>query len=43
MPPNSFREVFRVGWPFTVVLGLVALLVTYLPWISLGPVSWIDW
>lgn len=39
----SFWEVFRVGWPFTVVLALVTLLVTYVPWISLAPVSWIAW
>ena len=39
----SFWEVFRVGWPFTVVLALVTLLVTYVPWISLGPISWINW
>jgi tripartite ATP-independent transporter DctM subunit len=39
----SFWEVFRVGWPFTLVLVLVTLLVTYVPWISLGPVSWINW
>jgi len=39
----SFWEVFKVGWPFTVVLALVTLLVTYVPWISLGPVSWIKW
>jgi tripartite ATP-independent transporter DctM subunit len=39
----SFWEVFRVGWPFTLVLVLVTLLVTYVPWISLGPVSWISW
>lgn len=39
----SFWEVFRVGWPFTMVLVLVTLLVTYVPWISLGPVSWINW
>ena len=39
----SFWEVFRVGWPFTLVLALVTLLVTYVPWISLGPVSWINW
>lgn len=38
-----FWEVFRVGWPFTLVLVLVTLLVTYVPWISLGPVSWINW
>ncbi|HXF65225.1 MAG TPA: TRAP transporter large permease [Burkholderiales bacterium] len=38
-----FWEVFRVGWPFTAVLALVTLLVTYVPWISLGPVSWIKW
>jgi tripartite ATP-independent transporter DctM subunit len=38
-----FWEVFRVGWPFTLVLALVTLLVTYVPWISLGPVSWINW
>jgi tripartite ATP-independent transporter DctM subunit len=39
----SFWEVFRVGWPFTLVLALVTLLVTYVPWISLGPIGWIDW
>jgi len=39
----SFWEVWRVGWPFTLVLALVTLLVTYVPWISLGPVSWINW
>ncbi|MET0500785.1 MAG: TRAP transporter large permease, partial [Candidatus Binatia bacterium] len=31
-----FWEVFKAGWPFTVVLALVTLLVTYVPWISLG-------
>lgn len=39
----SFWEVFKVGWPFTVVLALVTLLVTYVPWISLGPIGWINW
>jgi tripartite ATP-independent transporter DctM subunit len=39
----SFWEVFRVGWPFTLVLVLVTLLVTYVPWISLGPIGWINW
>jgi len=39
----SFWEVFRVGWPFTLVLALVTLLVTYVPWISLGPIGWINW
>jgi len=39
----SFWEVWRVGWPFTLVLALVTLLVTYVPWISLGPISWINW
>ena len=38
-----FWDVFKVGWPFTLVLALVTLLVTYVPWISLGPVSWIKW
>lgn len=38
-----FWDVFRVGWPFTLVLAFVTLLVTYVPWISLGPVSWIRW
>jgi C4-dicarboxylate transporter, DctM subunit len=38
-----FWEVFKMGWPFTLVLALVTLLVTYVPWISLGPVSWIKW
>ncbi len=31
------------GWPFTLVLVLVTLLVTYVPWISLGPIGWIHW
>ena len=39
----SFWEVFKVGWPFTLVLALVTLLVTYIPWISLGPIGWINW
>jgi C4-dicarboxylate transporter DctM subunit len=39
----SFWEVWRVGWPFTLVLALVTVLVTYVPWISLGPASWINW
>ena len=38
-----FWVVFKVSWPFTVVLALVTLLVTYVPWISLGPASWIKW
>jgi tripartite ATP-independent transporter DctM subunit len=38
-----FWEVFKVGWPFTLVLALVTLLVTYVPWISLGPIGWINW
>jgi tripartite ATP-independent transporter DctM subunit len=39
----NFWEVWRVGWPFTLVLALVTLLVTYVPWISLGPIGWISW
>jgi len=38
-----FWDVWRVGWPFTAVLALVTLLVTYVPWISLGPIGWINW
>jgi C4-dicarboxylate transporter DctM subunit len=38
-----FWEVFKAGWPFTVVLALVTLLVTYVPWISLGLVNMIQW
>ena len=38
-----FWEVFKVGWPFTLVLALMTLLVTYVPWISLGPIGWINW
>ena len=38
-----FWEVFKSGWPFTVVLALVTLLVTYVPWISLGLVNMIKW
>jgi tripartite ATP-independent transporter DctM subunit len=39
----SFWEVFKAGWPFTVVLALVTLLVTYVPWLSLGIVNMIKW
>jgi tripartite ATP-independent transporter DctM subunit len=38
-----FWEVFKVGWPFTVVLALVTILVTYVPWISLGLVNLVNW
>ncbi len=38
-----FWEVFKAGWPFTLVLALVTLLVTYVPWISLGLVNMINW
>ena len=38
-----FWEVFKKGWPFTAVLALVTLLVTYVPWISLGLVNLIQW
>jgi C4-dicarboxylate transporter DctM subunit len=38
-----FWDVFKAGWPFTVVLVLVTLLVTYVPWISLGVVNLINW
>ncbi|MBI2211867.1 MAG: TRAP transporter large permease [Deltaproteobacteria bacterium] len=38
-----FWDVFKAGWPFTVVLALVTLLVTYVPWISLGLVNMIKW
>ncbi len=38
-----FWEVFKAGWPFTLVLVLVTLLVTYVPWISLGPLGLIKW
>ena len=38
-----FWEVFKAGWPFTLVLVVVTLLVTYVPWISLGPVNLIKW
>jgi tripartite ATP-independent transporter DctM subunit len=39
----SFWDVFKQGWPFTVVLALVTLLVTYVPWISLGVVNLFRW
>jgi C4-dicarboxylate transporter DctM subunit len=39
----SFWEVFKTGWPFTLVLALVTLLVTYLPWLSLGPLALFNW
>jgi C4-dicarboxylate transporter, DctM subunit len=38
-----FWEVFKAGWPFTVVLVLVTLLVTYVPWISLGLLNLVNW
>lgn len=38
-----FWEVFKAGWPFTLVLVAVTLLVTYVPWISLGPLNLIKW
>lgn len=39
----SFWEVFKTGWPFTLALALVTLLVTYVPWLSLGPLGLVDW
>lgn len=38
-----FWEVFKAGWPFTVVLAVVTLLVTYVPWVSLAVVNVINW
>ena len=38
-----FWEVFKMGWPFTLVLALVTLLVTYVPWINLGMINLIKW
>ncbi|HEY7714024.1 MAG TPA: TRAP transporter large permease [Candidatus Binatia bacterium] len=38
-----FWEVFKAGWPFTIVLVLVTLLVTYIPWISLAAVNLVNW
>jgi C4-dicarboxylate transporter DctM subunit len=38
-----FWEVFKASWPFTVVLALVTLVVTYVPWISLGLVNLVNW
>ena len=38
-----FWEVFKAGWPFTLVLVAVTLLVTYVPWISLVLVNMIKW
>jgi tripartite ATP-independent transporter DctM subunit len=38
-----FWDVFKAGWPFTVVLVLVTLLVTYVPWISLGLLGLVNW
>jgi tripartite ATP-independent transporter DctM subunit len=38
-----FWEVFMTGWPFTLVLALVTLLVTYIPWISLAAVNLVNW
>jgi C4-dicarboxylate transporter DctM subunit len=31
----SFWTVFKRGWPFTLVLALVTLVITYVPWLSL--------
>ena len=38
-----FLDVFRAGWPFTVVLALVTLLVTYVPWLSLSVLDLVRW
>lgn len=38
-----FWEVFKAGWPFTLVLVLVTLLVTYVPWLSLVLPNLVDW
>ncbi|MDP2606941.1 MAG: TRAP transporter large permease [Deltaproteobacteria bacterium] len=38
-----FWEVFKASWPFTVVLALVTLLVTYVPWFSLALVNLVNW
>jgi C4-dicarboxylate transporter, DctM subunit len=38
-----FWEVFKAGWPFTLVLAVVTLLVTYVPWISLAAVNLVNW
>ena len=38
-----FWEVFKAGWPFTLVLALVTLLVTYVPWFSLALVNLVKW
>jgi C4-dicarboxylate transporter, DctM subunit len=38
-----FWDVFMAGWPFTVVLALVTVLVTYVPWISLALVNLVNW
>ena len=38
-----FWEVFKTSWPYTAVLALVTLLVTYIPWISLGVVDLVKW
>jgi C4-dicarboxylate transporter, DctM subunit len=38
-----FWQVFKAGWPFTLVLALVTLLVTYVPWISLSLVNLVKW
>jgi len=36
-----FWEVFKAGWPFTLVLALVTLFVTYVPGLSLFLVDWL--
>lgn len=38
-----FWKVFQVGWPFTVVLALDTLLVTYVPAITMWPLSLFNW
>jgi tripartite ATP-independent transporter DctM subunit len=38
-----FWEVFMTGWPFTLVLVFVTLLVTYVPWLSLGALDLVSW
>ena len=38
-----FWEVFKASWPFTIILAAVTLLVTYVPWISLGAINLVNW
>ncbi len=38
---RPLTRVYRVALPFLVVLIVAVLLITYVPWLTLGPVQWV--